>query len=865
MICKIKRNITHSCGYNLPTISEIYFLNIDDFKGIATDVYDNCEIITGITYDDVFYKVEGTNIQYTDALIVDDYQRYRQKTLEFNLYGENDECRVRDYNVLALGRYVALLKVNGQWILAGFLNGFEADENEISTENNFHIVMTENSIVSSIPVDDALVESIIHHEQRSVKARLYYTNGIEEIVYSNGDSDTTLYANEIPADGSSSKLQRVVIDNIVTDIESGIFSRRSELNSVQLSSGLTEIPDEAFFQCSSLRNIVLPSGVTNIGSFVFGRAALDEIELPNGLLTIGEYAFDTTNLVEITIPSTVTSIGDYVFSSNISLKRIVFTGSTAPTITTNTFGQMANLTEIYVPCGNETYHQGNWEDVDTKEEMTFELYTGSITYTLCGYDYIDYNMVRDFIDSQEIATSAITSVTVGDYVRRIEPYAFDVDLGFDAQEITLGKNVERIEDLAFNSQNNIQAITIYNDTPPVINSVSDLIDTGGTSGDNILIFVPSGSVQTYKEAEGWEDNEEQIFPIGYVQKNYLTFTALEDGVFSMTNNIDYSLDSGNTWATLSKNTNTPTIHSGEKVMWKAQLTPTSAKGIGTFSSTEPYEVEGNIMSLLFGDNFENQTDLTGFNSYVFTGLFSGNTGLMSAENLELPATTLARGCYVNMFNGCTRLTTAPELPATTMAIYSYQGMFRNCTSLTIAPKLSATTLEMGCYTSMFKGCTSLTTAPELPATTLAEACYDSIFMGCTSLTTAPELPATTLAASCYNQMFSNCTSLTTAPELSATTLAINCYSFMFKGCTSLTSAPELPATTLNDYCYSYMFQGCASLNYIKMLATSNLSASNCLRDWVSGVAATGTFVKAASATLPRGTSGIPSGWTVVNA
>ena len=87
---------------------------------------------------------------------------------------------------------------------------------------------------------------------------------------------------------------------------------------------------------------------------------------------------------------------------------------------------------------------------------------------------------------------------------------------------------------------------------------------------------------------------------------------------------------------------------------------------------------------------------------------------------------------------------------------------------------------------------------------------------------------------------------------------------MFYGCTSLTTAPELPATTLVSYCYYYIFRDCSKLNKITMLAT-DISANNCLNNWVNGVSATGTFVKDANMTsLPTGTSGVPSGWTVVN-
>ena len=88
---------------------------------------------------------------------------------------------------------------------------------------------------------------------------------------------------------------------------------------------------------------------------------------------------------------------------------------------------------------------------------------------------------------------------------------------------------------------------------------------------------------------------------------------------------------------------------------------------------------------------------------------------------------------------------------------------------------------------------------------------------------------------------------------------------MFNGCTALTTAPELPATTLVTYCYTNMFNSCSSLDYVKCLAT-NISARSCTTSWLEHVAASGTFVKAASmSSWPRSTDGIPTGWTVQNA
>jgi hypothetical protein len=142
--------------------------------------------------------------------------------------------------------------------------------------------------------------------------------------------------------------------------------------------------------------------------------------------------------------------------------------------------------------------------------------------------------------------------------------------------------------------------------------------------------------------------------------------------------------------------------------------------------------------------------------------------------------------------------------------------------------------------------------------------FYNLFYGCDGIVDASklELPATTLVDSCYSHMFDSCTSLVNAPELPATTLAEDCYLGMFDSCTSLVNAPELPATTLADYCYYYMFRGCTKLNYIKMLAT-DISATNCLSNWVYGVASSGTFVKNKNATWNViGEDGVPSGWTI---
>ena len=338
---------------------------------------------------------------------------------------------------------------------------------------------------------------------------------------------------------------------------------------------------------------------------------------------------------------------------------------------------------------------------------------------------------------------------------------------------------------------------------------------------------------------------------------FLAYNAEEQ-----TRTIEVSTDNGETWTEFTaetynegNNTSIATLNIGEKILVRGD----NPNGLGyyDYDNADDYVsagafwvngqayVYGNIMSLLSKDDFASMKSVP---EYAFSSQFPDANGewlnsdsLLShpSKTLLLPATTLANGCYSNMFYDCASLTTAPELPATTLA--------------------------QNCYFCMFSDCTSLTAAPELPATTLADKCYANMFYHCSSLTTVPELPATTLTENCYANMFRRCDSIIIAPELPATALTDSCYYSMFSDCTSLTVAPELPATTLVRNCYYQMFWNCTSLNYIKALFTTTPSGTYTFH-WVTDISATGTFVKNAEATWDvTGDNGIPTGWTVETA
>lgn len=274
--------------------------------------------------------------------------------------------------------------------------------------------------------------------------------------------------------------------------------------------------------------------------------------------------------------------------------------------------------------------------------------------------------------------------------------------------------------------------------------------------DNNRFTMPEGDV-TLTGTFVAIDYANEYFTVESVEdSNSITIRTESEKTFEV------SLDGGTTWIQATGTYSTvPTLDQYDRLLVRATgdtFTYTNdSKKESIIVSDKDIKIYGNIMSLLYGSSFTNQT--------------------------SLPADTTE----------------------------NFKGLFRNCGDIVDAKHLI------------------------LPATTLADYCYEQMFYGCISLTTAPSLPATTLANSCYKNMFYDCTILTTAPEL--------------------------PATILPNSSYYQMFMNCSSLNYIKCLTTD--TGTTRLYNWVSGVAATGTFVKNSSVTnWPEGNSGIPTGWTV---
>lgn len=197
-------------------------------------------------------------------------------------------------------------------------------------------------------------------------------------------------------------------------------------------------------------------------------------------------------------------------------------------------------------------------------------------------------------------------------------------------------------------------------------------------------------------------------------REYLTLNVISSGTIvwkqygNQQKTIYYSKNNGITWTAWTPNTDGVAIDvvEGDKVLLKGYNDSYAADKnnySGFSGGTALYNIEGNIMSLVHGDNFRNNTTLR--STYDFCSLFK-QSGAVSAKNLILPAKNLTSYCYRAMFSKASHLIEAPELPATNLSTGCYWYMFEEC-PITKAPDLLAIDIPAESYGHMFEGCANL--------------------------------------------------------------------------------------------------------------------------------------------------------------
>ena len=282
-------------------------------------------------------------------------------------------------------------------------------------------------------------------------------------------------------------LETVTLSDGIESIPKEMFSECTGLKSIEIPNSVTSIGDSAFFNCTSLASVVIPEGVTSIGDSTFYDCkSLVSIEIPNSVTNIGNSAFNgCTSLASVVIPEGVTSIGDSTFYDCKSLVSIEIPNSVT-SIGDSAFSRCELLASIEIPSS-----------VTSIGDSAFSNCTSLVSIVIP-------EGVTNIGNSAFNGCTSLASIEIPNSVTSIGDSAFSrCEL---LASIEIPSSVTSIGGSAF-SNCNLTSLIVKAVIPP---NATDNLLVNSYNPKRTTIYVPAGSVDAYKTANGWSAYADKI-------------------------------------------------------------------------------------------------------------------------------------------------------------------------------------------------------------------------------------------------------------------------------------------------------------------------------------------------------------------
>lgn len=287
-------------------------------------------------------------------------------------------------------------------------------------------------------------------------AALIYVPDSSINLYKN-DSTWAMYADRIHGISEYPYNEEFKVRAQYSDSLSSVTCNSSSI----LTSGETESIAGNYLKKVTIGNCVTEIGESAFTYYQFGKESFTSITIPNSVTSIGKSAFNgCSGLISINIPDSVTSIGNYAFAD------------------------CRLLTRIDIPSSVSSYSVG-----------MFRYCKGMTSHTI--HQQITY-IPNDCFYS----CSGLMEIVIPDNVTSIGEFAFAYCTSLTS--INIPSSVISIDYAAFNGCSGLTSITVNAVTPPSLGLYAF------DETNNCPIYVPSGSVDTYKTAENWSNYADRI-------------------------------------------------------------------------------------------------------------------------------------------------------------------------------------------------------------------------------------------------------------------------------------------------------------------------------------------------------------------
>lgn len=304
------------------------------------------------------------------------------------------------------------------------------------------------------------------------------------------------------------------------------FDRMLFLSYLVLPDSLKGISGRAFNQTNLRSSLILPDGLKYIGgeAFAQARALTGELYIPSTVEYIGDGAFSSTELSgELILPEHMIFLGSNVFRDCQFLRGQIhipegldeLNTSFAPNMTAKVVqipqgvkkinGLGGKPSSVVIPEGVEEIGQYAFSNLpslqgDIKIPSTVRVIGGE-AFVNTSISHVSLPEGLEFIQGSTFYGCRYLqdTITIPSTVIQIQSQAFHGCEKLNA--VVLPKGLEEIKEGAFENCRSLYYVRCLNPVPPVLNGSS----FNGVEKNECALVVPEGSVDAYRNAEGWKE------------------------------------------------------------------------------------------------------------------------------------------------------------------------------------------------------------------------------------------------------------------------------------------------------------------------------------------------------------------------